>query len=129
MDNKEKALTIDNKKITDDTVFVIAEIGNNHQGNLDHAKKLIELAADAGVDSVKFQMRSMEELYGKRIDNDASMDLGAEYTLDLLYKFQLRDHELFQAFDYCKDLGVEPLCTPWDLRSLEKLEKYGLKYV
>ena len=119
---------IGDKKIGNEhPVYIIAEVGNNHQGSLDHAKRLIEMAATAGVDSVKFQMRSMETLYGASTKRNVdSMDLGAQYTSDLLSKFQLSDEQLFEAFDFCKAHGVEPMCTPWDLKSLEKLEKYGL---
>src|SRR5690606_897452 len=50
----------------------------------------------------------------------------AQYTLDLLNRFQLGDDDLFRAFDYCRTKGLIPLCTPWDHASLEKLERYGL---
>lgn len=109
-------------------VFVIAEIGNNHNGNLEQAKILIDEAVSTGADCAKFQMRSMEELYknsGSAVD--ASADLGAQYTLDLLSKFQLTDEQLFEAFDYCHEKGIIPLCTPWDEGSLAKLENYGLQ--
>lgn len=105
--------------------FVIAEIGNNHNGDLTLAKQLVDLAYEAGADCAKFQMRSMESLY-KSTAHDAS-DLGAEYTLDLLRRFQLSDKELFEAFDYCRSLGMTPLCTPWDSDSLQKLENYGME--
>lgn len=107
--------------------FIIAEIGNNHNGSLKAAKKLIDAAKDAGANCAKFQMRDMATLYqnaGK--SNDASADLGAQYTMDLLDKFQLSDDELYEAFDYCKSKELVPLCTPWDMTSLNKLEKYGL---
>jgi sialic acid synthase SpsE/sugar phosphate isomerase/epimerase len=107
--------------------YVIAEIGNNHQGSLDHAKSLIEMAASAGVDSVKFQMRSMSFLYGEMsAKKSTSQDLGAQYTADLLSRFQLSDDELYNAFDHCKAYGVEPICTPWDLESVKKLQSYGM---
>ncbi|HHH49981.1 MAG TPA: CBS domain-containing protein [Saprospiraceae bacterium] len=108
-------------------VFVIAEIGNNHNGSLEQAKILIDEAVAAGADCAKFQMRSMEQLYknsGSTVD--ASADLGAQYTLDLLSKFQLSDEQLFEAFDYCHHKDIIPLCTPWDETSLAKLEQYGL---
>lgn len=108
-------------------VYIIAEIGNNHQGNIENAKALIEMAASSGVDSVKFQMRSMESLYGKiSAKKSTSQDLGAQYTSDLLSRFQLSDEALFEAFDHCKLFGVEPICTPWDLESIKKLQNYGM---
>ena len=104
--------------------FVIAEIGNNHQGDLNTALELIKSAKESGADCAKFQMRTMSSLYRK---TTKSNDLGAEYTLDLLSKFQLSDEELYQCFDYCRDLGMMPLCTPWDIDSLRKLEDYGMQ--
>ncbi len=116
---------INNRRISDeDPAYLIAEIGNNHQGDIVLAKRLISLAAKAGVDSVKFQMRDMESLYGN--SNLDSHDLGSQYTMDLLSRFQLKDEDLYEAFDYCYEVGVTPLCTPWDVVSLQKLEAYGI---
>lgn len=106
--------------------FIIAEIGNNHQGDIDLAKELVDHAVAANVDCVKFQMRSMKQLYKSKGENDDSADLGAQYTLDLLSKFQLKNEELLEVFEYAKSKGVLPLCTPWDLDSLAELEAYGM---
>lgn len=120
----ERFYEIDGKRISDeDSCYIIAEIGNNHQGCINTAKKLVDLAVEANVDCVKFQMRDMESLYGHN-DTD-SHDLGSQYTIDLLRKFQLSNSELLEIFDYCKQKGVTPLCTPWDLVSLGELEAYG----
>jgi N-acetylneuraminate synthase len=108
--------------------FLIAEIGNNHQGSFELACQLIDLAAEAGADCAKFQMRSMQSLYrAGGHARDGSDDLGAQYTLDLLSRFQLADDNLFRAFDHCRVRGVVPLCTPWDPESLAKLEAFGLQ--
>lgn len=107
--------------------YIIAEIGNNHNGSLELAKQLIDLAADAGADCAKFQMRDMASLYRNAGSaDDQSADLGAQYTLDLLSRFQLSDSEMFAAFDHCKARGIQPLCTAWDEVSLAKLEAYGM---
>jgi len=105
--------------------FVIAEIGNNHNGDLVLAKRLIDLAVDAGADCAKFQMRSMAALYGESAG--AAEDLGSEYTLDLLSRFQLEREELFEAFDYCRERNIIPLCTPWDEESVAALDGYGME--
>ena len=108
-------------------VFVIAEIGNNHNGDIVLAKKLVDQAIWAGADCVKFQMRHLGELYQNAGDaNDASEDLGSQYVLDLLAKFQLSNEELVEVFDYCRAGGVTPLCTPWDAESVAFLEQYGI---
>lgn len=107
--------------------YVIAEIGNNHNGSLELAEQLIDLAAEAGADCAKFQMRDMSTLYrNDGAADDESADLGAQYTLDLLARFQLSDDDMFAAFDHCKARGIQPLCTPWDEASLAKLEAYGM---
>jgi N-acetylneuraminate synthase len=68
--------------------FVIAEIGNNHNGSLELALQLIDAAAAAGADCAKFQMRDMGQLYVNAGDsNDMASDLGTQYTLDLLERF------------------------------------------
>ena len=67
-------------------------------------------------------MRQMDSLYAYR---NQSEDIGTEYVLDLLEKFQLSNEEMIEAFDYCKSVGITPLCTPWDFESLSILERYG----
>lgn len=107
--------------------FIIAEIGNNHQGDIGLAKQLVDHAVSAGVDCAKFQMRNVKQLYRNQGNSDdASADLGAQYTMDLLSKYQLSNEELYTIFDYCKEKGVLPLCTPWDQDSLASLEAYGM---
>ncbi|OLT55933.1 N-acetylneuraminate synthase family protein [Moorena bouillonii] len=126
--NRPDGVQIGDFKIdADSPTFVIAEIGNNHNGSLDLAKKLVDLAVEAGADCAKFQLRSMKALYRNAGNaNDASEDIGSQYTLDLLSRFQLPADAMLQVFDYCKSLGILPLCTPWDLDSLAILEDYGM---
>ena len=107
--------------------FIISEIGNNHNGDIELAKQLVDASIAAGADCVKFQMRQLKHLYHNAGNsNDASENLGSQYTLDLLSKFQLSNEELVEMFDYCKQKGILPLCTPWDLVSLGLLEEYGM---
>jgi N-acetylneuraminate synthase len=109
-------------------VFTIAEIGLNHNGSVELARRLIELAAQSGADCAKFQMRDMSTLYRKGQDFGATAeDLGAQYTMSLLERYQLTPEQMFELFDHCEKCGVIPLCTPWDVSSLERLERYGMK--
>lgn len=126
--NRPQGLNIGEFVINDQSpTFIIAEIGNNHNGSLELAKKLVDEAISAGADCAKFQMRDLQSLYSNAGDaNDASEDLGSQYTLDLLSRFQLSPEELFAVFDYCRTQGILPLCTPWDLESLTLLEQYGM---
>jgi N-acetylneuraminate synthase len=106
---------------------VIAELGFNHNGDMATARRLIEAAARAGADCAKFQMRDLRTLYRNEGDaDDPREDLGSQYTLDLLSRFSLTTDEMFQLFDYCTAKGIVPLCTPWDVASLDALARYGM---
>ena len=105
--------------------FIIAEIGNNHNGSLDNAKQLVDLAAQSGAHSAKFQLRDMTSLYGDDGD-EASENLGAQYTMDLLKRFQLSNKELLEVMQYSRQKGLVPLCTPWDEKSVDILDEFGV---
>ncbi|MHA3960297.1 N-acetylneuraminate synthase family protein [Synechococcus sp. LTW-G] len=102
-------------------VFVIAEIGNNHQGDLDMAKQLVEASIEAGADCVKFQLRNRQALYRRRAEGKMTEDLGAEYIQDLLNKFELTLAEHRELRRYCDQRGILYICTPWDECSLDVL--------
>jgi N-acetylneuraminate synthase len=104
--------------------LIIAEIGNNHNGSLSNAFELVDRAIEVGAHCAKFQMRNMEKMY---IRGNQGQNLGAEYTLDLLKRFQLPDDELLSAMSYAKDKGLEPLCTPWDEYSADLLDEFGVE--
>lgn len=106
--------------------FVIAEIGNNHNGSIELAKQLVDLAVEAGADAVKFQLRDMDALYRQSGAATAGEDLGAQYTLDLLRKFSLPAESLFEVFDHARGKGIEIMCTPWDIPSVQALVDYGI---
>lgn len=106
--------------------FLIAEIGNNHQGDPELAKHLVDLAVESGADAVKFQLRDMDALYRQAGSNSAGEDLGAQYTLDLLSRFSLSVEQMYDVFDHCKALDIDVMCTPWDVPSLDALTSYGI---
>jgi len=113
-----------------DPCFVIAEIGNNHNGDLDLALRLIDECVEAGADCVKFQVRDMATLYSNAGDaDDLQEDLGSQYTLDLLSRFQLTNEDMVKALDRVSEAGAIPLATPWDPNSLQFLVDYGLEAV
>lgn len=115
-------MRIDNFDIEKDGVFIIAEIGNNHNGSYERAIKLIDLAQDAGANCVKFQIRHLEELYRESSLKLKGDDLGTEYVLDLLKRFELSLDEHIKIREYCSRKGISYMCTPWDKKSLLFLE-------
>lgn len=110
-----------------DRCFVIAEVGNNHNGSLERAKKMVDLAKEMDVDCVKFQMRHLDKVYREKTLSKSGDDLSAEYTVDLLKKFELTVEEQKELLEYCKKLGILYLCTPWDEDSVEKLLDFGVE--
>ncbi len=107
--------------------FIIAEIGNNHNGSIQKAKLMIDKAIDIGVDAVKFQMRHIEEVYRSKSLSRQGDDLGTEYVLDLLDKFELNQAEHRELSKYCKERDILYMCTPWDLKSIDVLESFNVK--
>ena len=105
------------------SVFVIAEIGNNHNGSIKTALEMVDSAIEAGANCVKFQMRNMASVYRKKSLEKQGEDLGTEYVLDLLNKFQLTDEEHCEVSNYCRSKGIMYMCTPWDQLSISMLEK------
>ncbi len=127
---RSEKLFIEKREISESApAFIIAEIGNNHNGSLSAAKDLVDAAIDAGANCVKFQMRDMAELYRSVGNSKISLDdedLGAQYTIDLLSRTQLSPAQMREAFDYCREKGILALCTPWDQKSLGELEQFGM---
>lgn len=119
-------ITIANKIIGRGRAYVIAEIGNNHNGSVTRAIKMIDLAHSAGADCVKFQMRNLDEVYRQRTLRKDGEDLGTEYVLDLLRRFELSVEEHQQLSEYCRKKNIVYLCTPWDARSVDVLESFDV---
>ena len=119
-------MEISNFKIGNGRVFIIAEIGNNHNGSLEKAIEMIDDSIEIGVDCVKFQMRHIDEVYRKRSLQKDGEDLGTEYVIDLLKKFELTLEEHKKVADYCNEKGILYMCTAWDEKCVDILESYGV---
>ena len=111
-------------------VKFIAEIGNNHQGEVAIARDLIDAACAAGADFVKFQARVLENVYiGVSNEFLRTTDYGTAYTIRQLQEYNLSQKELASLFTYCRDRNIEPICTPFDLGSLNFLLEENLKTI
>lgn len=104
--------------------YIIAEIGLNHQGDVNLAKKLIDIAVDAGCDCVKFQKRSLKDVYKKDVlENIDKQEQGSQYVLKNLKKCELSDSEMKSLYRYSTKKGIDFSCSPWDETSLKFLAK------
>ncbi|MDA9337214.1 N-acetylneuraminate synthase family protein [Planktomarina temperata] len=119
-------MKIGNIEIGQGNVFIIAEIGNNHNGSIKMALELVDAAVEAGANCVKFQMRDMASVYRKKSLEKHGEDLGTEYVLDLLGKFQLTVEEHQEVFKYCRSKDILYMCTPWDQLSISVLKNLGV---
>ena len=119
-------MKISNTVIGDSNIFVIAEIGNNHNGSVELAIEMVDSAVEMGADCVKFQMRDMASVYRKKSLEKQGEDLGTEYILDLLERFQLSADEHRVVNEYCLKKGIIYMCTPWDVSSVNVLEKFNV---
>ena len=109
-------------------VFVVAEIGINHNGNMDIAKKLINVAVDAGCDAVKFQKRNVEKVYSKEVlDSPRESPWGAttrEQKLGL--EFSLKQYE--EISKYCNEKKIPWYLSCWDVGSQIEMRRFKTKY-
>lgn len=107
--------------------YIIAEIGINHNGDLLVAKKLIDIAVDSGVNAVKFQKRHLDNIYQKEILENPSLDSqGTEILIDVLKEVEFSESDFRSIVNYCKEKKITLLCTPWDIPSVDFLEKFNL---
>ncbi len=109
-------------------VFVIAEIGINHNGDLGLAKQLIDVAAIAGANAVKFQKRTLDLVYTKEeLDKPRESPWGTT-NREQKQGLEFEKQEYDQIDSYCKEKGIEWFASAWDIKSQEFLKQYDLKY-
>ena len=107
--------------------FIIAEIGNNHNGSLEKALELMKIAKEIGVDAIKFQVKNIEKSFTKEL-------LDSPYVNENSFGKTYREHkealefsknELKKIYEYAKELGIICFSTPFDVDSVELLESIG----
>lgn len=113
-------------------VFIIAEAGVNHNGNIETAKKLVDVAADAGADAVKFQTFTAEKLVCKNACK-AAYQLETtdrqETQYEMLKKLELTKGMHEELINYCEKRNIAFLSTPFDEDSLDLLMEYDLEII
>jgi sialic acid synthase SpsE len=107
-------------------VYVIGEIGINHNGDLRTALALVDAARDAGMDAVKFQKR-MPETCTPRDQWDVERDTpwGRMAYIDYRHRVEFGAAEYRQIDDYCREVGIDWFASPWDTESVEFLSEFN----
>lgn len=110
--------------------YIIAEIGINHNGSLETAKRLIDIAAVSGCDAVKFQKRNPDVCVPEHQKNiPRETPWGTMSYLEYKYRMEFGKEEYDQIDQYCKDKGIEWSASPWDMDSLEFLNQYNIPFI
>lgn len=110
--------------------YIIAEIGINHNGSIDTAKRLIDIAALSGCDAVKFQKRNPDVCvpeHQKNIPRDTPW--GTMSYLEYKYRMEFGKEEYDIIDEYCKTKNIAWSASPWDMDSLAFLEQYDIPFI
>ncbi len=121
----EPYITINGRKIGSDfPTYIIGEVGINHNGITEIAKYLIDVCIKSEADCVKFQKRDFEDLYMKTVlENSKIFDQQTSYTLYAQKRAELAFNDLKYLKKYAENKGLDFLCTPFDKKSVDVLEK------
>lgn len=109
-------------------VLIVAEAGLNHNGKIDVALKMVEVAKECGADAVKFQKRDIASLYRASVlaaPSDESHSLGV--YIPILKECELSETHHALLIARCAQVGIKYLCSPWDIASVDFLERLGVE--
>ena len=108
--------------------FLIAEIGINHNGSIEIAKKLIKNSKDAGFDAVKFQKRDVNTVYSEEILNSPRESPWGDTTRDQKLGLEFSIENYREIDDYCKNIGIEWFVSCWDIKSQKEMRIFNTPY-
>ena len=110
------------------SIFIIAEIGINHNGDLEIAKDLIDVAVEADADAVKFQKRTIDLVYTKEMLDGPRESPWGNTQRDQKEGLEFGQEEYLEIDKYCKEKGIDWFASAWDLESQKFLQQFNLKY-
>lgn len=111
----------------DQPTYIIAEIGVNHNGILDLALELIDIAARSGADAVKFQKRELDKLYARKyLDNANAGEKTLRYMLPILQQVELSEAAYYKIVEYCRQKNITFLASAFDVESADFLDGLGV---
>lgn len=109
-------------------IFIIAEIGINHNGDVEIAKQLIDVAVDCGVDAVKFQKRTVDLVYTKEFLDSLRESPWGNTQRDQKNGLEFGLKEYKQIDTYCRKKDIAWFASAWDIESQRFLRQFKLKY-
>ena len=110
------------------SVYVIAEIGINHNGDLQIAKDLIKIAKEAGANAVKFQKRDLNLVYTSDYLLESRESPWGNTQRDQKEGLEFSEDQYISIDSYCKDLGIDWFASAWDINSQKFLGNFDCKY-
>jgi N-acetylneuraminate synthase len=111
-----------------DKIFIIGEVGINHNGDIDIAKKLIDMSVRCGCDAVKFQKRDVDTVYTKEELSKFRESPWGNTQRQQKEGLEFSEPEYDIINEYCKNKNIEWFASAWDIKSLDFLDKYKLRY-
>lgn len=125
-----KEISISNRQISENSrTFIIAEAGVNHNGDINLAKEMVDIAIESGVDAIKFQSFKTDKLILTDIEKapyQKETTAGAETQYEMLKRLELQMQQTLEIKEYCEKKHIIFLSTPFEKDSLEELDKIGV---
>jgi len=110
------------------SIFIIAEIGINHNGDMSICKELIDVAADTGCDAVKFQKRDLDQVYTQDFLNSHRESPWGTTQREQKAGLEFGEEQYLEIDQYCKEKGVAWFASAWDTNSQEFLRQFDCQY-
>ena len=121
-------MNFENRSNDLEKIFIIAEIGINHNGDINLAKELMKLAKDAGCDAVKFQKRTIDSVYTDSFLKEKRESPWGTTQRDQKEGLEFNENEYRQIDSYSKELDILWFASAWDIPSQDFLKQFDLSY-
>jgi len=110
------------------SIIIIAEIGINHNGDINIAREMIKKSKEAGADIVKFQKRDINIVYSKKVLDSPRESPWGTTTRDQKEGLEFKEKDYDEIDIFSKNIGIKWFASAWDLQSLEFLKKYNFEF-